>query len=122
MKTLLALLLLIPSLSWGLTLNEIFNVLIHTDLKDIVKAIFWIAALIIGGYIVLLILEEIEIYIGDFFRKRDKKKVEKAKNDWEPDREKRIKSMNREMFIFKSKGIIYALIIPVFVVILIIYA
>jgi hypothetical protein len=122
MKTLLALLLLIPSLSWGLTLNEIFNVLIHTDLKDIVKAIFWIAALIIGGYIVLLILEEIEIYIGDFFRKRDKKKVEKAKNDWEPDREKRIKSMNREMFIFKSKGIIYALIIPVFIVILIIYA
>ena len=57
MKTLLALLLLIPSLSWAITLSESIEILLNTELEILFKwtlkgllgiilicAIYWVAA------------------------------------------------------------------------------
>ena len=120
MKTFLALLLLIPSLSWGITLNEIFNFILHTDIEEIGKMILWIIAFFIGGYFALKLIESFFEFVQNFFEKREGKKEEKAKEDWEPDREKRLKAINREMFIFKLKGIIYGTL-GVIIVILFFY-
>ena len=120
MKNLLIIFLLVPSLGWGITLSEIFNFIIYTDLEEIGLMIFWIVVFFIGGYLVLKLIELFFEFVQDFLEKREEKKEEKAKKDWEPNREKRLKAINREMFIFKLKGIIYGTI-GVIIVILFFY-
>ena len=121
MKTLIALLLLIPSLSWGLTLNEIFNFILYTDIEVIGKMILWIIIFISGGYFALKLIEVISDEVSDYFYKKEQKakKENKVKNDWEPNREKRLKAMKKEMFIFKLKGIVYAAILIIIIILFI---
>ena len=122
MKILLALLILIPNLSWGLTLNEIFNFILYTDIEEIGKMILWIIIFISGGYFALKLIEVISDEVSDYFYKKEQKakKENQVKNDWEPNREKRLKAMKKEMFIFKLKGIVYAAI-PIIIIILFIF-
>lgn len=121
MKILLALLILIPNLSWGLTLNEIFNFILYTDIEEIGKMILWIIIFISGGYFALKLIEVISDEVSDYFYKKEQKakKENQVKNDWEPNREKRLKAMKKEMFIFKLKGIVYAAILIIIIILFI---